>query len=1610
MDEFDIINSFYKNKKKQQVTSDEFDIINKKKNIKKDSSLSTPIISESFNKTHPMESDIMNKPTKISIPDNPLIQSGTPQFKWTADKKEIHQNISSAWNTWIGGQKLIAKTYAKVFETTQREIAVPYGTMLRKGESLKTRAKAFTTLLGNLTPGAEKRTMSGEDDENIRQATAKIIDDIDKDRINPTLSNVFRENIRRVTGNDTFSWGIKKHVVEYTNPDGTKGQDVVAIDKEKEWYDTHKNISDVVITKTIKPNWLAYTSFWGGAIITDVADPISNKYWEIPGKIAGPVLGVVGKAMLNNKAAKFIIDSPRFTDMIARAELLTGSVLSKASMVFSDIFSRNWRIARSVLNETNSRSKLQSWLLFEPKRNAISRSFFKDAENFLDSRVSTATKNKITDKFIRNGLISSATDMESYADLIVKMGNADIATRNNIGVLAARLVDPEIVGATPIGDEVTAAIVTNPEHRAILIADREAMQRELADQMNAVGLNMNDHYIHLNSFARGMNEIVDKQSTPEWNHLLDVITGKVTPPLQELDPYAMMIPQFNRLSEAEKNRVSYAVNLLNKLHPQLDDTKLNIMNMIAASPVIISSREAIATARQMAGAGATTEEILGAIANHRGIVDNVVRNAGNVDRAIGVIESLTHPTNPNYAEELLAYMAPDTFTGEVLFNPRRLRNAVLNASKFVRVNEAIDAFGERLSAIADINVFNEYTDNLLNILNDAANDDINTRVRSINMLFRETLRQLPAAERATFKGFNSVGLNSQLFKSQFADVMTSINTGMNDLLNTALNETASTYDDLLRAHSLSSRLDRMAIKGFEGIQAGAMVDPERAAMQKITQMAVRQVAKAHGYDTSLIAKLAKFVSDKDQLYGETQVLLDQLSASAYTARQGAHIPRATGILQMPPKARDAALSEAIDVARANGNNGTADQLERIRVQLEERDTTAAARLIDNDVNGDIVLKIWRERYQMTDEVAKALQVMDNILAAHSSNINLVNNNISKGMLYQSLNNAGFVRDSAATGFHRLVGDSFGPLNNRYVPNFLYKKLMDISRTKDPHIFVQLLDKISLWSKKSVLFSAGNIMRNLSSNQTMAMMGSNLDNLWQLLGYELKATADLANAKRGNMVDDVLEYTKFSPNLKTDLSSFHEIINLPPSVEMANIVPNKAQMFWESVRNARKLVKGFFYEDQEHVAKLAIFKALKDQGVRPDIAVARAEKYMIDYGDVTALNQWARRTLFPFVTYPIKMIPVLAEETFKHPEFATKLAGKLYRAQDAIIDRQARNEYINGLPDQYKTYDKLMFVLPSGNVINLAYFLPHAVFATTLNPDDPVEQNVLGVFKQFLHPILQSVYQAATGVDQYGRKIIPTGAGLAERLALYTKGTVIDPFVPKLWKDIVRSSKILTKTTTEKRDIDQDWWVPFLGARNYSINKEWEKKVNLYQNGLNKAHKDLLDIIIEETKYIDASEYNPNKLMLKSRKANAQQRIDNNTVKLNDALGHLIEADHIRDILEDAGCPTEQVSAFMKYYVTTAEDEKVKANLDRATLWLDGKLSIPALDAPIVAEPNGMIRKYTNIPKAPGVNIPKYSNIPKYMPRPNTEVMSEATKGMQPNKEFSNPRVKDVNQP
>jgi len=346
---------------------------------------------------------------------------------------------------------------------------------------------------------------------------------------------------------------------------------------------------------------------------------------------------------------------------------------------------------------------------------------------------------------------------------------------------------------------------------------------------------------------------------------------------------------------------------------------------------------------------------------------------------------------------------------------------------------------------------------------------------------------------------------------------------------------------------------------------------------------------------------------------------------------------------------------------------------------------------------------------------------------------------------------GMVGSANMEGYVRLPeGKSLGDLSGQWVPRTVAGEINSWSRNVDT--LGRVWDAVnSAWKTAKVPMDPAATFRNFVTN---------LGQMWMddvPVGNPRVTLGGLRSFATRDATYQVLR----DHGLYRHTYGVEELKSL---ASLAETDPTNA--FGVIVKWAAKAAKtpGEFYGRVEDACKTIIAKDAMSRGASPQQAVARADKILFDYGQVSPLVGVARRGPLPFVTWSAKVLPRLVETAVRRPEKylfvygALAVAGAVARRTLHVTraeEEAYKPEYLEG---KTKAVVMLPFRDKNGDLkwVDLTYFAPWGGWTETM------KGSVVPQPMQASGPLLALYNAYGQGYDPFVGQIAPSYMTEAEK--------------------------------------------------------------------------------------------------------------------------------------------------------------------------------------------------------------------------------------------------------
>ena len=267
-------------------------------------------------------------------------------------------------------------------------------------------------------------------------------------------------------------------------------------------------------------------------------------------------------------------------------------------------------------------------------------------------------------------------------------------------------------------------------------------------------------------------------------------------------------------------------------------------------------------------------------------------------------------------------------------------------------------------------------------------------------------------------------------------------------------------------------------------------------------------------------------------------------------------------------------------------------------------------------------------------------------------------------------------------------------------------------------------------------------------------------------------------KRGVFGEGQYSYAEFSNVLRRELE------------------PTKAtDLITPSTRNA--FLRAGFKVGQtvEDNARIALFLDQVQKGKTYEQAARQVQKYLFDYGDVSAFEQGVLKRAMPFYTWSRRNIPLQLEAIVRHPERVNKLnlgIENIQRAYGAEApDPSEIPEYVAEAGPVYLGEGQMPGTQAAVTLSNLIPFMDLAPFTKFLNtktvPQGPAKNTLEGASAVMgpISPLIKTPIELLTNYDFFRKQSLEAYEGQTVDLL----GIEMTPWQAKILSNIVVLSEL-----------------------------------------------------------------------------------------------------------------------------------------------------------------------------------------------------------------------------
>lgn len=433
--------------------------------------------------------------------------------------------------------------------------------------------------------------------------------------------------------------------------------------------------------------------------------------------------------------------------------------------------------------------------------------------------------------------------------------------------------------------------------------------------------------------------------------------------------------------------------------------------------------------------------------------------------------------------------------------------------------------------------------------------------------------------------------------------------------------------------------------------------------------------------------------------------------------------------------------------------------------------------------------------------------------------------------------APYVSDTPKAGFAtKPIPNSYqyGKLKNKYVSQAIYDDVMEISRPFDQSEMSRIYGKLlGVWKAGKTAWNPATHGRNIFSSAVQNDI---------IAGLSPTRVDKYVNAIKGmaKSEDTYKDFNRLGGGEGT--FSTEELTNFLGEVNRSqgSMLNRSLDRMLESkvARPLQSMSKA--YQMEEIVFRYAAFKHRLSLGESAEQAMKIAKKAIPDYSQVPDIIRKARRSPVgvPFISYPYKMLPAIADEAIKHPLRAGKYAI-MFKAinefakqnlgmTDAEYDELKKSKNFNGgsqilLPFTDKAGDP--------EILDLTYNMPFGDFLEwggALGGTFGQGEGGVGVKDKalsMLSPVAKTAIELGANRNTYtGRDLATTSMSKTDQAKAYGKQlwntaapTVISRSIPNIIKAAMGEKDFAGK----ERDLPTTVLSNVLGISIKPLNKQSE---------------------------------------------------------------------------------------------------------------------------------------------------------------------------------------------
>ena len=256
-----------------------------------------------------------------------------------------------------------------------------------------------------------------------------------------------------------------------------------------------------------------------------------------------------------------------------------------------------------------------------------------------------------------------------------------------------------------------------------------------------------------------------------------------------------------------------------------------------------------------------------------------------------------------------------------------------------------------------------------------------------------------------------------------------------------------------------------------------------------------------------------------------------------------------------------------------------------------------------------------------------------------------------------------------------AGKGYGALAGKYVSPGVYNDIKEINRIRS-NVERVYDTAIGTWKLGKVVWNPATHFRNKISNKVL------LDMSGMGYGEQAKYAAKAFRHYKANTKDYQLAKKHFARTTVVRGELFDDILRTSKEAENEGIGKIVSAVNKSVTRISKK--PAAMYQHEEFINKFMKYLQMKDKGATSQKAIAAANKWLFDYGDLAAWEKNIARRIMPFYTFPRKALPRVAEAMAVRPHTIAKYP---------LMAHVMTNYSLNKLELSEKDYAQIQKTLP-----------------------------------------------------------------------------------------------------------------------------------------------------------------------------------------------------------------------------------------------------------------------------------------------------------------------------